>query len=84
LRVLKRMLRSLMSSSMGCRSGVIGCVGAMEASCGSDHRNPAIHGTTLGHRRRQSVSTYARLIRVFSPASAMGVPSIQFGPAGGG
>jgi hypothetical protein len=52
LRVLKRMLRSLMSSSMRCRSGVIGCVGAMQASCGSDHRNPAIHGTTLGHRRR--------------------------------
>src|SRR4051794_26352923 len=36
------MLRSFMSSSMRRRSGVMGCVGAMEASCGSDCRNPAI------------------------------------------
>src|SRR5215213_11578710 len=41
-RMRKTMLRSFISSSMRCRSGVMGCVGAMETSCGSDCRNPAI------------------------------------------
>src|SRR3954451_18240573 len=36
------MLRSFMSSSMRCRSGVMGCVGAMEASCGSGREDLVI------------------------------------------